>query len=472
MDGGTISDGVTNDTAPDYASGITHWRGSLSVKNVTFRDLQRGALAASEFGGSLTFSHNTITRAGTAGYTPVQVGPNITLDDLTDNVITDSGAGGYPAIGVDNGGDPAILAGNRGTGNSIDAIVMAWGASKDFPYVPVTQDPAIHPLGYVFDGLGMGPGTTLIVPRNAVVKVMPGKGIGLSNARLDATAGGAVFTSVADNSVGVAICPSILVTDCHDSADEWTGVSLYDHSTVDMVGGRVRDAIVDFADSTVFSTSVLYDFPPPGEVHLTDTTLEHSGSGVDGTHLVMTGGRVADIEDVSQSVGIPAYLTYGKGYGVRGDAMHVDGATFTDNAGPAVFGTNEWVTNSAITRVGTAGDTAVVLEGNDIRLWNNTITDSGLGGDGASAATILGFTGDLASAVHGNQLARNAMDGIDLSSVTQTATMTWAGPGNAASLHPAGYFGTVKLVPGATLIVPNRGLVRGSVVLNGGRLDA
>ncbi|HZQ84540.1 MAG TPA: VCBS repeat-containing protein [Acidimicrobiales bacterium] len=472
MSGGTVSDARTVGTDPGVGGGITLSGTSASVTGVDFHDIDKQAFTEVDACCiTITFSNNTVTRAGAGGFPAVAVFTPTTTH-VAGNVVTDSGPGGYPAMEIQGTGDPSGVSGNTGAGNGVDAIELTWGATADFHFVSPTNNTAVHPLGFVLNGLNMAPGTTLVVPPGAVVKTMKDTDIALSSSRIDATAGGAVFTSIRDNSVGITACPSALAPDCNETASDWRGIWLSNSSNVDMVGGRVRDATIDFVDPAMITLGTNYGRPAPGAIHLTDTVLEHSAGATWGVQVAMTGGRVSDLETTGDPYGLPAYDYVGKGFGLRGDGVVADRVTFQDLAGPAVWSTNGTITNSTFTRVGTGGYAGILLDGDHLRLTGNTITSSG-GAAGAPAVALTSFTGDLASAVSGNQVASNAIDAAYLNLVTQTVSMTWPTTLNGSSPHPLGYVGSVTVQgPGVTLTVPNGAIVRTALKLEGARLDA
>ncbi|MBV9041034.1 MAG: right-handed parallel beta-helix repeat-containing protein, partial [Acidimicrobiia bacterium] len=413
--GGTISNTGTapdNTSATPVGSGILAGDGA-TVTGVTFHDNVREAIYLE---GTSSAVGNTITRAGTDGSPAITV-TAINGATVQNNTITASGLGGngYPAIelDLDRAQDFAALSGNVGGGNGLDAIALAnVQATGDLTWVTPTASTTPHPLGYLLAGspsfggaLTMGPSSTLTIPKNGVVKSLGGPQGGgeiyLDGARLDASAGGAVFTSLRDNSVGMQTCPSGLMSDTNCGAvgqNDWAGISLDSHgspstpdSSASVVGGTIRYAGTALALEISPSSGPSQGTP---QLTLSGTVIDHSSRGVYATNasVSISGGSISNTVDTPT----PAATTIpGEGVNVSG-RVTISGVSFHDNQRSAVQvdGPSLAVSNNTFVRSGTAGAPAVSLSiSGTLQFKNNAISDSSSGGQGAPAVLLGGFTG-------------------------------------------------------------------------------
>jgi hypothetical protein len=122
------------------------------------------------------------------------------------------------------------VSGNQGGGNGLDAIIFRGTVTSDLNWISPYNAAAQHALGYLLESdLTMTGPLTLRVPANALV--MAQGSITLNGATLDASAGGATFTSLSDKALQATIpaCGSPYVyyyNRCNPMPGHWGGFQL------------------------------------------------------------------------------------------------------------------------------------------------------------------------------------------------------------------------------------------------------
>lgn len=213
-----------------YGSGATTVTGTTSDSEVWVRDAGRATVTDSTFAAirvtnstEVVVERNTVPAGGI-----VQVSNSSAPLVLRDNHV---GAGGKgPAYLLGNVratfGEAGTVSGNTGSGDNAVIALAGVEVDADLDWVTPTDELAPHPVGYVVAahqasqvparGLTVRAPHTLRVPAGAVVK---GDQITVEGA-LDATAGGAVFTGLDDDTVGVRACywTEVYAHPCQDPA--------------------------------------------------------------------------------------------------------------------------------------------------------------------------------------------------------------------------------------------------------------
>lgn len=424
---------------------------------------------------------------------------------IQNNTITNSGFGapGYPAISIH--WMPVDLAhaigGNAGSGNYLDAL---WcdlcSASTSFTWVTPTNSSTQHPFGYLLtNGLNLQ-GNALTVPVNGTVKALGG---GLREGRIVATAGGAVFTSLADNTVGITACPSVLVTTCTATRGDWDGIGdfIQPHGSSPLVS--LTSATIEYAAIGVdveFYGQTLPARAAGGDAALSGVTIAHGFAGVAGVgaSLSYNGGAIVDMVDNPSPTTVtspppPAFTTQaGYGISVLGDAT-ISGVSVQRTEDVAITvsgyfdggsrqGGTETITNNTIDHavLGTrpsqlgaitvGGDSA--SQSDPVTVKNNTVTNSGSSASPIFAVVLHQVNGDIGSMVSGNVGGGNYSDAIWLDACIDPASLTWISLQNSSSLHPLGYAGELTMQGAVTLTIPSGAVVKANLILSGARLDA
>ena len=511
MSGGSITDAgelATIDQTAPPASGILA-SGPTTVQGTSFTTAPSSAIVLANPGGTQTSA--TVTGVSISGV-GTHDGAAITVDGggyspltIQNNTITNSGFGGsgYPAIRIHWAAvDLAhAISGNGGSGNYLDAL---WcdqcSASTSFTWVSASNGSAKHPFGYLLsNGLNLQ-GNTLTVPANGTVKVLRG---GLYEGRVAATAGGAVFTSLADNTVGISACPSVLVQSCAATPGDWDGIDDYSqpHQSSPLVS--LTTATIKYAAIGVdveFDGQTLPAKPAGADAALSGVTITHGFGGVAGVDASISynGGTVADMVDnpnasTGDATPPPAFWTVA-GYGILviGDGT-ISGVSVqrTDDFGISVrsgwsngstAGGTETITNNTIDHADrntlpTQGGALAVEananpQGDPVTVKNNIITNSGSASSQVFAVHLQNVTGDLGSMVSGNVGGGNYSDTIWFEESVDTASLTWISPQNSSASHPLGFAGRLTMQGAGTLTIPSGAVVKTNLVLDGARLDA
>jgi hypothetical protein len=405
---------------------------------------------------------------------------------LLDNTVTDSGAGGWPAISVSDDGFSLAtsFSGNTGSGNGLDAIEVNGSMPGPLTWITPTNSNSNHPLGYINDGLALD--GVLTVPDGGVIKSVPGTGLSVDG--LDGTAGGAVFTSLRDNSVGIAACPSALASDCSGvGAGDWEGVTDIGDAN-NSTPGQVTVDSATIRDAITGITIPDPDEPnsPNGALNVADSTFTDDMAGLylgSGNAIVTNSAFSLITQSTSPLSGFGIYA----GLKTDGSSLNVSGSTFTDIADSGVSGNGTTsVIGSTFNEVGTNGAPAIDLTNPSPypsyyaspidTLQGNTVTDSGDSGLPAVAIELEGVVMSAAS-LTGNQGDGNGIDAIDLNSSWVYGNFTWVSPTDSNTLHPLGDISdNATFLPGpptqplegpATLTFPAGSIVEGGMTVSG-----
>src|SRR5437868_4081931 len=321
---------------------------------------------------------------------------------------------------------------------------------------------------------------TLTVRAGDIVKVGNGGVLKLHgvNLRADDTgsSGQKVFTSLTDDSVGVATCHSVLLNTCPTTAQpgDWGGMTL--------TGGSANGALVN-AGVRYASTGIL----------ITSGASSTSGSSTFG--LVVSGSSIGPstvdgINAVKTAISVTTTSISGGAHGVtvdlsgtpQGTPVRLSGNRFTSTSadailGQALAGQPVWITDNRVQGAGTYG--IRLLSADQLVLRNNNIAASG-GGPGAGvgrypAIYLPALSADFAGNIRGNVGSGNGLDAVVFDGKANR-DLAWITPSNAASTHPLGYLldGGLTL-QGGNLLVGSGDVVKslgGPITINGGAVTA
>jgi hypothetical protein len=286
----------------------------INVTNSTFADIGGTGIEAQAYPSSssaLTVSGSTFTNVG-SGIDYYGLGPAVSLTGNHVNGALGTGflaAGGtvtatnnvfqgteLPMIirGAITIGPGGTVSGNTGDGNRADVIHLdRVTVSNSFTWVsPAINSPG-QALGYVETNLVVGTGATLTIPANAVVR---GNSLIMSGSTLDASAGGATFTSLSDTSAPVPVVPPLL--QYPPAADSATGPGLQLEASGTAMGSAViLGAVMRHAWG----------------VHLNSGATLTAGGRTAG--LVLTGTRI-DTHYAGEPSSSGAAIAQARGYGV------------------------------------------------------------------------------------------------------------------------------------------------------------
>ena len=416
----------------------------------------------------------TIDGVGGSGTPAIDIVGNITASwdgdapaIVTGNTITNSAADGEPAIRLANvnTAPDTDLSGNVGSNDGVAGVSLA-GVTFDGDSTWQGLQPegagALTPLGWYLDGTVMStPGATITVPTNAVVKAAADGALLLRRGSLVAESG-SVLTSMRDNAVGPAVCPSADAgSDCTPRPGDWAGVGYTDGYPGSVEGTlSVSGASLSYACTALSAgyNAVAGNAAPP-TVAVDGTTFSNDGAGVSGQ-----AGAVTVTDSVFAHLGAPPAGTppltgcSGTGVGIRSSGpVTVHASAFSDLGGEGVLTTDRQpvdITDSSFVRVGTAGTSAIQVMPTTLALTGNSVTDSGTGPPLAPAISIIGFTGSPPP-VTGNVGSGNAEDAIAWLGPRFTGDVTWVGATNSATAHPLGWVAIQLVATGpGTLTVP------------------
>jgi hypothetical protein len=477
---------------------------------------QEGILAIGLAGQTITIDKTTVDHAGAFGINLVDPGKDAGLYPgtytvkpgqltLTNNTVTNTAAT-FPAIYL-NGffGAFAKVSGNTGSLNGLDAIAFHGTVTDDLVWRTArkTDDPT-RLLGYLLDntltmappppGLPPGPppppepppapsGTpttqTLTVNAGDIVKVGNGGVLKLKNVKFQAddttTSSQKVFTSLTDDSVGVAACHSVILSGCPTvpQAGDWGGIILTDGTANGtMVYGAVRYA----------STGILITSGASSTSGSSGYGLVVSGSSIgptvfDGINAAKTAISVTTTSFSGGTHGITVDFT-----GVSATPLRLSGNRFVSTSveailGQALAGQPVWITDNRIQGAGTYG--IRLLNADQLVLRNNNVAGSGGGptaGAGRYPAIFLpAVSADFTGNVRGNVGSGNGLDALVFDGKV-TGDLTWVRPRNTASTHALGYLldGGLTL-QGGKLVVGSGDVVKslgGPITINGGNITA
>jgi hypothetical protein len=401
----------------------------LLVTNATIGRTGAEGILESGAGRPVTITSSHINNAGTFGI-HLQ---NSSSGAVQGNTISCSGRSNpldctalgtrYPAIYLD-GGTLDLLAGvtgNTGSRNGLDAIAMHGTTTKNVSWLTpsdsATDDPT-HALGYLIDGSLTVQGASFIVLASQVVKTAGA--LNISGGSLDASHGGATFTSLDDNGpAGVTqACPSVFVSSCPSplGGREWGGISLVG------TGSTASTAVFDGATVAHASTAIAINNNGVSFAPSTFALTVRNGSIVgpsasDGIAAIDTPVSV----DNSTITGIGAHgisasflgpAPVSAGLSITNST--VDGSGSEGILGTALTGQPITITKNLIRKAGSYG---IRLEGAGqgtglLTLKGSTVTGTGTGSSPYPAIYLNGVTADFTNNVTGNMGNGNGLDAI------------------------------------------------------------
>lgn len=437
---------------------------------------QDGILAIKLGGHTVQVQDVSVDRSGTYGIN-LRDADHLTL---TNNTVTNSGAT-FPAIYL-NGftGLFANISGNRGALNGVDAIAFHGTITDDLTWQTARKsaDPT-RLLGYIVDGtLTMLSGHTLTVNGGDIVKVGNGGLLNLQgvNLKADDTGVGSqkVFTSLTDDSVGVAACHSAVVTACPSApnAGDWGGIVLAGSGA----NGTLVNAVVRYASTGILITSGATSTTASSVFGLVVSGSSIGPTAVDGINATKTAISVTTSAVIGGTHGISVDLTAA----VSGTPLRLSGNRFMSTSaeailGQALGGQPVWITDNRIQGATTFG--IRLLNADQLVLRNNNVAGSG-GGPGAGAGRypaiyLPAVSADFVGNIRGNVGSGNGLDALVFDGKV-TRDLTWITPSNAPSTHALGYLldGGVTF-QGGTLFAGPGDVVKslgGPITINGGRL--
>ena len=460
---------------------------------------QDGILAVGLAGEKVTIDQTSVDRAGAFGINLKEAGKDVTLNPgtinavtyhghltLTNNTVTNSAAT-FPAIYLNDFFGPiADVSGNTGASNGVNAIAFHGTVTDDLAWKTArrTGDPAM-PLGYILDNtLTMQSPHILTVSAGDVVKVGNGGILNMQGATLLASdtssSGQKVFTSLTDDSVGVATCRSAVVIACAGAvqpspqAGDWGGIIL----TAASGNGVFVNAAVRYASTGILINSGATSTTVSSVFGLVVSGSSIGPSAVDGINAVRTPITVTTSSISGGTHGVSVDFSGG----VPSTPVRLSGNRFLSTSaeaivGQALAGQPVWITDNRIQGAGTYG--IRLLSADQLVLRNNNVAGSG-GGPGAGAGRypaiyLPALSGDFAANIRGNVGSGNGLDALAFDGQV-TSDLTWITPSNASSTHPLGYLldGGVtvqakNLTVGAGDVVKSLG---GPITINGGSVTA
>jgi parallel beta-helix repeat protein len=356
---------------------------SLDVEHVTITKSAKDGIVASGLGGRHTVvSDNVISGAGTYGIRLAGA------DQLTLNNNTVNSSGGpattfrYPAIylsGVKADFELALgtttVAGNHGSGNGLDAMVIHGEASQALTWLttgvgaPVIVPPVpVDHFGYILDG-GLTVDGALTTNVGDIVKVLGG--LIQVNGSLQAT--GTTFTSFKDATVSIKVCDtgydSVFIQKVSGScpaaaSGDWAGIKANAASMLTNTTIGFDDGLTVTGGTLQFAGGAMHD--------IAGNAIVVSGSPLSVTNVVFSkiGQDVID----STNSGSTDTVTDDQFDHVGGVAINLQNAqadlernVFTNDASPAVKTSGAPVTLqcSSIQSGGVAGDAGLVVKEND-----------------------------------------------------------------------------------------------------------
>jgi hypothetical protein len=216
----------------------------LNITNTQISGVGKDGIIANGLSGQPTvISNNTVTDAG--GYGVRLVGADqltLTTNHVRTSYPPPATSLRYPAIYLssvkadfESTGTGAIIQGNGGRGNGIDAVVFHGEATKSLVWRTAVPPPAVGDVtfGYLLDGPLTVDGD-FVTNDGDVIKIMNG-GIRISGGLkwVGTTTVGPIFTSLKDNP-GLAACHSVFIPDACPTVPnttlamnkDWSGISI------------------------------------------------------------------------------------------------------------------------------------------------------------------------------------------------------------------------------------------------------
>jgi len=313
----------------------------FNVTNTQISGAGKDGIVANGLSGQPTVvTGNTITDAGTYGIRLVGADQvTLTTNHVRKSSPPSSTALRYPAIYLSSvkadfevGGAGAIIQGNDGKWNGLDAIVFHGEALKSLTWITAVASagPDVS-LGYLLDGALTVDGD-FVTTEGDIVKIMNG-GIKINGGSLHSvgTILGTTFTSLKDNP-GLPACHSVFIPDACAvlpatlaTNSDWTGIN------------------IDAADSMFTKGKLLY---ATGGITINSASLKLKSTlitGLSGYAVTTTGTATAQIDCAS---------IHGNGGGVSATGAAGTSVTYSDlygntpgkdyNASVGATATNDW----------------------------------------------------------------------------------------------------------------------------------
>ncbi|HET9847100.1 MAG TPA: right-handed parallel beta-helix repeat-containing protein, partial [Candidatus Dormibacteraeota bacterium] len=466
-----INSGQLSNTARSTGNGIWFDSGASISGTQISNTGQEGIVGTSldTAASPVVISGTSINGAGTYGIRLMPAGQALAGSGLTitNNDVSNSGTGAspYPAIylgGVSAGvvlypGEVAAPAsavsiqGNTGKGNGLDALAFHGSVARNVTWLTANQNQLGQRLGYLLDGDLDLNGYMLAVNAGDIVKVGNGGTINLDGGRLQAddtsSSSQKIFTTLADNSAGVAACPSVfLAAGCSAATSYWGGITLpvgvaslqSDGTLVNAAVRYARTGINISSGATATFASSVYGLVVAGStigpvqvdgIKATATAVSVTNSTVNGSGGLH--GITADL--TAAPLGTPLRFSGNRFMSTGAEAI----------VGQALAGQPVWITDNQVQQAGTFG--IRLLTPDELVLRNNNVSGSGKGAGGPYPAIYLsGMTGDFASNIRGNVGSNNALDAIAMHGTVQmdasvNRVMQWISPFNSGATHQLGY---------------------------------
>ncbi|HWH27856.1 MAG TPA: right-handed parallel beta-helix repeat-containing protein, partial [Mycobacteriales bacterium] len=371
--------------------------------------------------------------------------------------VTRSGfTGKMPAVQVQGTG--SLLPGGNlgpftGGGNYLDAVQLSVNSTADLAWVTPSARAvgSTAGMGYLLGNVTMLPGTVFTAVPGSVVK-----GVGrltLDAARL--TAHDMVFTSVADDSTGMPMCPSYLVQRCTRAPGGWGGIHTRDGAVVELDDVSVRYAGVALSGT--------------GDVRVASSRFEHNAMAIHaGDEAYENEARLTVTDSSFVADGRPFYRldrypAVDAPVAVR--AVRVQAATFVDSTvhGATVHVTSgKWapgadcsgpllrVERNTVVR---APSTGISVSGCRPLVRDNVVREgrSPAGHLAPSMAVAGVVTVGSGGDVSGNVGSGGVLDALMLSDTTVVGGLAWVEPRQHTAPASLGYLGhSLEVVgPGA-----------------------
>lgn len=500
---------LTNSTV-DGAGYVFTSAGSLTVDNSSFDGPTVRAVSGPQGGlATVSITHSAFRHGVPGVYVQGHAtfdattgrstfAPHVTMQDdtFTENDFVSPKPDRYHQVPVElrdvrvSLGPNGSVARLSGADNAVNAIGLSGEEDGSFTWVSPSTSSGSHPLGYATIGTlnVVGPGT-VTVPAGAVVK---GYGMQLIGASLDATAGGASFVPLKDDSVGPIMCPSANLfseTYCPDEPPfggiNWTAISLvpgpatHQNGTLAITGATAHQArLGDYGESRLYAGGESGGGMTVVNSTLTDTQVRLTGGAVTIRGTTISSGLIAATDGpvvvASSSISCPILDpgSIGCDGQVAGDR---DAISVTEATDQSVSITDTTTTRGSISvRSATSG---ALLD--HVTLRHVTVTNDSEQFGPPVAVDLLGVKVRVGSGLDVDDVGGYANE-QDLMRIEGEidGSFTWPGIANATTRHPLGVVSTnslagLTLVGPGTVTVPANALIKASVVhLRGVTFDA
>jgi hypothetical protein len=286
------------------------------VSNVQISDAGQGIGVWVGDGGQLSVTGVSVDAAGRTGIDTEGL-PGATLV-VQGNHVTNSGHSPQPnqpfrpapAMIVRGDvalGSGALVTGNTGSGNGLDAIELSGTVSTSFTWVSPTNSSSDHAFGYMGDSLTLPPGVVMTVPQGSVLKfhsiaagdIAPS--LAVSGGTVDASAGGSIWTAWDDPSAGPVACFDAPNFAC-PTTFSWMGIKINADSATGtkgnahFIGAAIRDGDLEYSSG---AASTIGD--PTHGLAVDGSTFDggrvmvrSTGARIDGSRITRHPGDILD----------------------------------------------------------------------------------------------------------------------------------------------------------------------------------